>query len=176
MRNIALSVLLSVLLVGCALIPKPLHVEHEAGLLPFLDAIHDIEHHQNKSVRWGGVIVSVENKATETVIELVEYPLSSLAKPLVKEGGSRGRFRVHVDGFIEPQDYQIGRSLTVVGTLTGAEQGTIGEYEYLFASVKSDSYYLWKEDKEKDEAVIYYHRPLIYDHWYHPRWVSVHQP
>jgi len=164
-------------LIGCTLIPKPLQVENEQGLLPFPSAIQDLQLNQGKPVRWGGVIASVENRKSDTVIELVEYPLTNQAKPRVKDGGSRGRFRVHVAGFVEPQDYQQGRKLTVVGQLNEPEQGQIGEFEYLFPSVSSDHIYLWKQEQETEQTIIYYQRPLIYDYWYRPRWVKVqHRP
>ena len=176
MSRLTLSVLLSLLLAGCTLLPKPLQFDDEAALTPFTDAIQDLEFYLNKPVRWGGVIASVENKPDETVLELVEYPLNSMAKPIVKQRGSRGRFRLHIPGFLEPSDYPVGRRLTVLGRLNGAEQGSIGEYTYLFASVEAENFHLWREEKPKQETVILYHQPLIYDYWYRPRWIKFQHP
>lgn len=113
-------------------------------------------------VRWGGVITRVENKASETWIELVGRELRKDGEP--KLGGpSDGRFIASFPGFADAMVYKEGYLLTVVGTLKGETTRLIGEYEYRFPVVSVTGSYLWKvEEKPRFPD---YPSPLWYDPW-----------
>jgi outer membrane lipoprotein len=113
-------------------------------------------------VRWGGVISKVDNKATHTWVELVGRDLRKDGKP-ARDGKSDGRFIASFPGFADPVMYEVGRLLTVVGTIEGQTSRTIGEYDYTFPIVSVMGSYLWKGESEV--YVPYYPPPW----WYYDR-------
>ena len=124
-------------------------------------------------VRWGGTIASVENKKTETWLEIVERPLQDEGRPL-SNGASAGRFIARAQGFLDPDEYAPGRTLTVAGTLTENIARSIGEHPYTFAVVQASEHYLWPRVQRRQAAPAYYDpfwdpfwpHPFLYDPWY----------
>lgn len=124
-----------------------------------------LNHHLGARVRWGGSIVNVENHAGESRIEIIARPLSKDGRP--REGDhSIGRFLAAYPGFLDPEIYQKGRLLTVVGTIAGEEIHLIGQYRYPFPRVTIEALYLW----EPLPAPPAYINPFgCHDPWYpHP--------
>ena len=111
-------------------------------------------------VRWGGEIISVENVADETHIEILSQRLSKSGKP-ISDSQSRGRFIARIEGFLEPQDYPKERKITVTGWIEDVIEKPVGDYPYPYPRVEVDTYYLWPEQKV-------YHRPYYYDPFYDP--------
>ena len=119
-------------------------------------------------VRWGGTISRVENKATETWIEIVSRQLRSSGQPLVA-GSSSGRFIASFQGFFDPEVYKKGLQLTVLGPITGQTKRSIGEHDYSFPIVSATASYLWPVEPEPG----YYDYPppfWYYDPWPYYRW------
>lgn len=135
----------------------------------------DVERYTGSTVRWGGIVTEVENKADRTWVLLVGRALVDDEKPIV-DGASDGRFIASFQGFIDPLVYKPGRPLTVVGNIEGSTVRAIGEFEYRFPIVKVRDSHLWAEPSK---TPIYYPPPPFwyYDmHYYypypyrHPRW------
>src|SRR4051812_21365403 len=117
------------------------------------------------NVRWGGTIAKVENRETETWIEIVERPLDSDGRPQpVDQSG--GRFLARITGFLDPVVYAPGRAITVTGTLPEIITRPIGDYPYAFPVVKAASFYLWP---------LLPPRSSYQDPWYDP-WYPWHHP
>lgn len=150
-----------VLLAGCAS-AVPERIRTEPADAPGLAAVLNAPaHYIGKTMRWGGVIVALSNRAEETRIEIVAKPLASSGgvKPSDK---SPGRFIARVPGFLDPAVYVPTRLITVVGSLEGSEQGRIGDYPYAFPVVKVEAHYLWP----RVEPVPRGDDPFLYDPWY----------
>ena len=157
--------LVGLVLVGCAARP-PDSVSKSPPENPGLDAVRgDIESYIGAEVRWGGIIAKVENRADETWIEVVGYSLRSNTRP--QTGGlSDGRFIARFSRFVDPVVYEVGRPLTVVGTIENGIERPIGDYRYLFPIVSVEGSYLWQPEKEYVDP--YYPPPWWhYDPWYH---------
>lgn len=122
------------------------------------------QQYKGMSVRWGGVIVTVENGPEQSVVEVVSRPLSDSARPRQTDE-TAGRFLVRINGFVDPVDYVAGRELTVVGTLEGVEQRDIGTYRYSYPLVQATSHYLWPLRPPPMPDPYYYYSPF-YDPWY----------
>jgi len=125
-------------------------------------------------VRWGGVITKVENKSSQTWVEVVGHRLGKDGKPQ-QQGGSEGRFIAVLSGFADPLVYQAGHLLTVVGIIQSFVTRPIGEYQYSFPLVSVTGSYMWQVITEVDQP--YYPPPWwYYDPWYyrpypfHPRY------
>lgn len=119
--------------------------------------------HAGTSVRWGGTILSVENKDNETWIEVLEFKLTSSGQPK-RYSPSDGRFLARVTTFLDPAIYKKGREITVVGTLEGDFEKSIGEHSYSFPVVKADGHYLWAPYRR------HYHYPRYYYGYPYPRY------
>lgn len=161
-RTAAPGLVLLLLLTGCASpVPKGLQV-YEAGGPVLPEVRQDPERYVGSQVRWGGSIVSTQNAADATWIEMVGRPLDDSARP-VSGDASEGRFLVRVEGFAEPTIYAAGRELTVVGRLQAPRDGRIGTYEYRFPVVHAEVTHLWPE---RQESGYRDYDPFWYDPWY----------
>jgi outer membrane lipoprotein len=128
----------------------------------------DAKQFSDSRVRWGGEIISVENLAEETRIEILSYRLSKSGKPLESKK-SRGRFIALMDGFLEPGDFSKQRLITVVGRIGEVIEKPVGEYPYSYPMVKVQSYHLWPKQLESVYPHRYYYDPF-YDPFYYPYW------
>ncbi|WP_083767907.1 Slp family lipoprotein [Thioalkalivibrio sp. K90mix] len=129
-----------VLLVGCA--SGPLDIPDAVGdPVPPRSVTADSLPAEDQV--WGGVIARVDNRADSTVIEVVSYPLQR-QEPQTRQANT-GRFRLKVDGFADPVDYRPGRRVTAVGTVSGTEEGSIGELAYVFPLLDAYSVHLWPD-------------------------------
>ena len=155
------------LLAGCATTPDPLR---DAVVEPVtVDGVRAApERYAGLRVRWGGSIVAVRNLADTTVVEVLSRPLKSSAAPKPDAFGT-GRFRARVRGFLDPSDYAVDRWFTVVGEVSGAESGLVGEHAYLFPLVEVESHRLWRSREEIEPPP----RPYFYDPWWGP-WYYPH--
>lgn len=162
------NLLVVLLLAGCASgIPQAIRVPPPNN--PSVNVVREAAAQMvGTQVRWGGVIARIENKETETWIEVVDKELRSNGQPLDTDK-SRGRFIVRVTGFLDPAIYEKGRQITVAGTLEKPVVSHIGEFTYLFPVVKAESEFLWEQKPD----VVYY-EPLPY--WYYDPWFPYRHP
>ena len=169
MRKLKVFVVMMVVLGGCASKP-PAAISKIPDENPSLTRVRmDIDSFVGTEVRWGGVIAKVENKASHTWIELVRHKLSDRGKPRSNDK-SDGRFIASFEGFMDPVVYEVGRPLTVVGTIDGKIERPIGEYEYLFPIVTVDGSYLWKATAKIRDPYYYPPPYWYYDFRYYHRW------
>ncbi len=71
-----------------------------------------------------------KNQQGKTRLEIATVPPDSGARPTLGEP-SRGRIYADVNGFLDPVDFR-GQLVTVVGPITGAVDGKIGNTPYKF--------------------------------------------
>lgn len=165
--NIRLSTLLvALLMAGCSTFPDKLQLEDTTQLVIYEDASSKAEQVKGKMLRWGGAIAKVENKPDSTVFEMVYYPLNGYGRPISGEE-SMGRYRIHVNGFMDPMVYQVGRLMTFTAELNGLEKGLVGEHEYVFPTANVEAYYLWKNVQRIDISGVHI--------WPHQYWYG-HYP
>ena len=154
------------LLAGCSTLPDELQVAGDTNLFSYQQVSANPQQTAGRMVRWGGVIAEVSNKQDATLVEMVHYPLRSYGRPSVSDD-SVGRFRVYIDGFLDPMVFKPGRSLTIKGQVLGSEKDMVGEHEYVFPAIKAEGYHLWREVQEVDVTTFgfgYY--PYPYHGWY----------
>lgn len=128
---------------GCASKPPEAISKIPAHNPSLADVRLDIDKYIGAEVRWGGEISKVENRADQTWIEVVRRQLWGDGKPKTS-GKSDGRFIASFTGFADPVVYEVGRLLTVVGTIENKIERPIGEYDYVFPLVTVEGSYLWK--------------------------------
>ncbi|GAB3023055.1 Slp family lipoprotein [Bowmanella dokdonensis] len=154
------------LMAGCSTLPDELQVKEGTNLLSYQQVSANPQQTAGNQVRWGGVIAEVTNKQDATLVEVVHYPLRSYGRPSVSDD-SMGRFRVYIDGFLDPMVFKPGRSLTITGKVLGSETDRVGEHDYVFPAIKADGYHLWREVQQVDVTTFgfgYY--PYPYHGWY----------
>jgi outer membrane lipoprotein len=88
-------------------------------------------------VHWGGQIVKVENLSDRTLVEVLSLPLDGNGVPQTN-AQPQGRFIVDKSGFLEPQEYAVGRLLEVRGRLNGFSDGKVGQADYRYPVVLSE--------------------------------------
>ncbi len=103
-----------------------------------------IKAHIGKPVRWGGMIIRIDNQQEKTILEILAKPLNTYGQP-IPNVASPGRFLVEIAGFVDPSLYAPGREMTVYGTLTGLQKKKIGEHDYDYPVVNGTKYYLWTQ-------------------------------
>jgi outer membrane lipoprotein len=158
-RKFNLVIITIALLGGCASKP-PAAISKVPPENPSLTSVRmDIDSFIGTEVRWGGVISKVENRATHTWIELVRQKLRENGKPRTDDR-SDGRFIASFEGFVDPVVYEVGRPLTVVGTIEAKTERSIGDYDYLFPIVTVEGSYLWKAATKYRDP--YYPSPYWY--------------
>lgn len=159
--------LVMLLVTACSTIPERIQLPEGTNLISYQDAASKAEQSKGQKARWGGVIAKIDNKAEKTVLEVVYYPLKSYGRPIAGDE-SIGRFRVYVDGFMDPMVYKVGRSMTFSGEFTGLEQGLVGEHKYVFPTLQSMGYYLWQDIQQVDVTSVHV---WPYDYWsgWYPR-------
>ncbi|UCH40083.1 MAG: Slp family lipoprotein [Gammaproteobacteria bacterium] len=165
MKTITLLIT-GLLLVACASKP-PEAISKVPQDNPSLTRVRmDIDAYIGAEVRWGGEISQVENKADRTWIEIVRQDLRKNGRP-VTGGKSDGRFIASFDRFLDPVVYEVGRPLTVVGTIESRVNRAIGDYDYQFPVVVVEGSFLWKK-REPLPPPAYPPPWWYYDPWYHP--------
>jgi len=152
--------LVILVLSGCAsqvpiLIKLPPHPDPE-----FHQVKNNIDTFRNQYVRWGGRIISVENKEDLTWIEILASPLNRYGRP-----GSytdyEGRFIARVDGFLDPEHYSKDRKLTIFGTIESEFVKRIDDHPYSYPLVSAKEHYLWPEYR-----TVRYHYPYYHGYYY----------
>lgn len=113
--------------------------------------------YKGKTILWGGVIVTTENRPEETRIVIMQTALDIETRPENLDR-SEGRFILKHNGFLDPVIYAQGRLITVAGKVAGKEDLLIGEVRYAYPIIVTGQFVLW----EKPTSYPAY----FYDPWY----------
>jgi outer membrane lipoprotein len=149
------------LLVACAS-PVPTMIRTPpANPVSLAEVQRDSDAYAGKQVRWGGSILSVENRERSTVVILLARPLDAEGEPRA-EADPLGRFMAEIVGFVDPAELPVDRLLTVVGAVTGVRVQDVGEYPYRYPVVAATSRWLWPK---QEPLTPYYGYP---DPWFSP--------
>jgi outer membrane lipoprotein len=108
-----------------------------------------------KNVQWGGTIVDTTNLQGSTQMEVLAYPLDADGRPRA-DSNAQGRFIFERAGYLEPATYADGRLITVVGKVTGARVGKVGESDYTYPVVAARQLYLWPAGGRREGARTYF--------------------
>jgi outer membrane lipoprotein len=169
-KSVALAVGLSVLLLsGCVTVPTAIRGTTATPQMNLVAVQGAPQIYVGQEARFGGRVVSVTNEGSRTRLEIAAMPLDSSASPILGEP-SIGRLAAYNNGFLDPVDFK-NQLITVVGPITGAENGSIGQTPYRFVTVSVNSFKRWREVQE----VVMPPQPMGPWGWgyggpYDPRW------
>lgn len=127
---------------GCSAVPDKLSVSEDTALTDYQSASNQPTQYSGEQARWGGRIIQVKNLPDSTLLDLLHFELNSSGRPIEKDE-SAGRFRVYVQGYLEPEIYSPGRSLTVLGTVAAPETVRVGRFQSEQPVLHSQEIHLW---------------------------------
>ena len=156
----------ALLLSACSAIPDKLEVPKGTALYAYPTNAADVT--EGQRARWGGYIATIENREDTTVLDIVNLKLGSSTRP-IKDDETLGRFRVYIDGYLDPNIYQQGRLITTLGRTGQAETVLVGEHPLLQPTLQAKEIHLWPKETLQNRPVIYrtpfvYPRPIYVRH------------
>ncbi|MDD9341481.1 MAG: Slp family lipoprotein [Providencia heimbachae] len=95
-----------------------------------------------QEARFGGKVLSVYNEPTKTRLEISVMTLNKYDASPELNSASIGRIYAYLNGFLEPNDFT-NRYVTVVGKITGEQQGKVGQVPYKYVTVDVTGYQRW---------------------------------
>ena len=156
---------------ACSVVPETLVVNDEANLADFERTQQNPLLNKGKQARWGGIIASTKVLKNTTEVEVVNFPLSSSAKPRQSKM-STGRFKLIYVGLLDPVIFKQGRSITAVGQVSDSLQGKIGEQDYQYPVINASYVHMWRDIQQVDVRVMHTNPYWYYPHYrhYYPRY------
>ena len=138
------ALLLPLFLAGCAADPL-----REGVTGPDWIAAHPTSR-VGESLEWAGVVVRIENHETETLLEVLSYPITHSGRPSTSSPPN-GRFLATRQGYLEPMDFASGRRVTVRGVLREVLPGRVGGREYAYPVLEMTGITLWSRSPPADD-------------------------
>lgn len=146
-------ILLCLFLNACTNLPPAIE-DAPAVDVSYSQAKQNIASYKNVPVRWGGVIIDVENEQQFSLVQVLLYPLNSYGRPKT-DMPHEGRFLIKSPDFLDPAVYSKETELTVAGTLIGDVERKIGNKTMRLPLVTANVIHLWP----KYERSYYYGYP-----------------
>lgn len=159
-QRVLMIVAVACLVAACATRPQPL-----SGEFPDFYPDQATDRSLNAQVRWGGTLVETRPEANRTCLEVLAQELDWNYRPLYSDY-SRGRFIACREKFLEPQTFEPGRQVTIVGRLSQFSAGQVGEFDYRYPVLEADVVYLWPDVGYRTYYPSYYHHPAYFYPWY----------
>jgi outer membrane lipoprotein len=110
--------------------------------ISYSQAIHDIAKYKNAPVRWGGVIIDVENEQNFSLVQVLYYPLNGDGRPQTDQL-NEGRFLIKSPEFLDPAIYTKDTEITVAGAFIGDLERTIGKKVMRLPLISATTIYRW---------------------------------
>ncbi len=110
--------------------------------ISYSEATRNIAHFKNAPVRWGGVIIDVENEQNFSLVQVLYYPLGSYGRPKLDKP-NEGRFLFKSNDFLDPAVYKKDTEITVAGTLNGDIERKVGNKTLRLPLILSTVIHLW---------------------------------
>ena len=137
--QLALAVIISA---GCAPPFSKTLLDRVEKNLTFSDLNKAPESHAGKIMMVGGTIVDTKNLKEGTQIEVLQRPLDDEGQP-AQTDETGGRFLVVTSQFLDGAVYHRGRSVTIIGEVTGTKAQPLGEIEYRYPVLTAKELHLW---------------------------------
>lgn len=150
--------------ISCSVISQQIK-EQSMPSMPFRALVQNSAEYRGKTVILGGYILETENKTDETIIKVLQTPLSFGDEPLPKEE-TEGRFIVSYKGFLDPEVYSKDRRITVAGTIIGLQAEEIGRCPYACLKIEGREIHIWPEYEFRDYYL--FDAPFYYSPYYYP--------
>lgn len=150
--------MLAVTMQACSNLPRELQQAPEVEM-EYAQVNKDVDAYLGMPVRWGGMIVAVENGPQISSAQILYYPLFHYAKPNLN-AQALGRFVILSSNFLDPEIYAKGKVITIAGNIEGGTVRSIGDKDVTLPVVHLRSSYIWPQRKQ------YAYRPYYYPPYY----------
>ena len=110
--------------------------------ISYSQATQDIAHFKESPVRWGGVVIDVENEQNFSLVQVLYYPLNNYGRPRLDKP-NKGRFLFKSAEFLDPTVYKKDTEITVAGTLKGDIQRSVGNKTLRLPLISATVIHLW---------------------------------
>lgn len=141
--KILIPLLLLFVLNACSTLPPAIE-DPPAVDVSYPQAYADSRRYQGAKVRWGGVIIDVQNEKTYSRVQVMAYPLNYYGRPN-REKPHQGRFYIDSRDFLDPAIYAKDREITAAGTLQGEQTLQVGNMPLRLPIVAATTLHLWPE-------------------------------
>jgi len=146
MRSLTLVAAAALFGAGCATAPFPAELTRSVNRSLTLAQIRDDPRaHLGARVMLGGEVLVTTPKAGRTELEVLAHRLDGRDAP-ERSDSSSGRFLVRMPDFLDPAIYARGRRITVLGTVAGSEERTLGELPYAYPVIAAERIKLWPKE------------------------------
>jgi outer membrane lipoprotein len=163
--NILIVLLIAGLtLQGCTVMSRKMTADALTDV-SFTQLSHNADTFRGQTVILGGHVIEVRNEARQTIIVVLQTPLGYGQEPLPPDR-SEGRFMLQHDGFLDPEVFAKGRTITVAGEVAGVIREMIDQEPYDYILLASREIHLWERAEDLYRYPYPYRSPL-YDPWYH---------
>lgn len=129
-------------LAGCVTIPDQIKGTSPYPQQDLARVLNAPQLYVGQESRFGGRVVAVDNQPGKTRLEIATLALDSGARPLINTP-SLGRIYADVPRFLDPVDFR-NQLITVVGPITGAVTGKIGQTPYTFITIGVTGWKRWR--------------------------------
>jgi outer membrane lipoprotein len=140
MKRYLLSIYL-LLLSACSNLPPAIE-DPPLFDLSYSQATQKISQYKEAPVRWGGVIIDVENEQNFSLVQVLYYPLNSYGRPRLDQP-NKGRFIFKSAEFLDPAVYTKDTEVTVAGTLKGDTEHSVGKKILRLPVISATTIHLW---------------------------------
>ena len=110
--------------------------------ISYSQATRNITQFKGAPVRWGGVVIDVENEQNYSLVQVLYYPLNSYGRPQLDKN-NEGRFLIKSPKFLDPAVYTKDSEVTVAGSLNGDIERKVGNKTLKLPLISSNVLYLW---------------------------------
>lgn len=138
-----LMTLVVLITASCSVISKEVRTESEPPLR-FKKLVQEADKYVGKTVILGGHILDTNYLNGETILTILQAPLTFWDKPKSKDH-SKGRFIVSHKGFLKSGKFHKDRRVTVAGTLVGSMGEKVESCPSPCLNIKSREIYVWPE-------------------------------
>lgn len=132
--------------------------------------LQEFETYKGRLVLMGGEIIETKNLETETLIEILQKPLSRYNDRPIKSQEYGGRFLVRYNTFKDPYIFSKEKEITVAGIVVEKEVSKIGQREYTYLVLENRETHLWPERIEYYGDYPYGYPPLWWNYSWWPYW------
>lgn len=133
--------LLCLLLSACMGLPSAVRNAPAVDLI-YQQVSRDFDSYKDTPVRWGGVIIDVENEEHSSLMQVLFYPLDYSGRPQLHKPGE-GRFVVASPEFLDPAVYTKDKEITVAGIIKGNIERTVGKRIIQVPLLSATAIHLW---------------------------------
>lgn len=135
------SLLLMLVLSACSVLPT---VFNDARIkdVAYAQLLASPDIYRDTMVRWGGVIIGLENIENQSLLQVMYYPLDRYGRPDI-DSSSEGYFVIQSPVPLDPKEYTEGRELVAVGVIAGKTESSSMQGRGGLPLIKASGIHLW---------------------------------